>query len=71
MVSLAYWMLCPVLSGSVILGPEPLYQLLWMIGLCVCVEALDSFRGGDTFGIRSVGGFFLSGITIGILLTWM
>lgn len=44
-VSLAYWMLCPVLSGAVILGPEPLYQLLWMIGLCVCVEALDSFRG--------------------------
>lgn len=67
-VSLAYWMLCPVLSGSVILGPEPLYQLLWMIGLCVCVEALDSFRGrGDTPGIRSVGGFFLSGIVIGIL----
>ena len=65
-VSLAYWMLCPVLSGSVILGPEPLYQLLWMIGLCVCVEALDSFRGrGDTPGIRSVGGFFLSGIVIG------
>ena len=31
-VSLAYWMLCPVLSGSVILGPEPLYLLLWMIG---------------------------------------
>ena len=51
-----------------ILGPEPLYQLLWMIGLCVCVEALDSFRGrGDTPGIRSVGGFFLSGIVIGIL----
>lgn len=67
-VSLAYWMLCPVLSGAVILGPEPLYQLLWMIGLCVCVEALDSFRGrGDTPGIRSVGGFFLSGIVIGIL----
>lgn len=67
-VSLAYWMLCPVLSGAVILGPEPLYQLLWMIGLCVCVEALDRFRGrGDTPGIRSVGGFFLSGIVIGIL----
>lgn len=67
-VALGYWMLCPVLSGTVILGPEPLYQLLWMIGLCVCVEALDSFRQrGDTPGIRSVGGFFLSGIAIGIL----
>lgn len=67
-VALGYWMLCPVLSGTVILGPEPLYQLLWMIGLCVCVEALDSFRGrGANPGIRSVGGFFLSGIAIGIL----
>lgn len=67
-VALGYWMLCPVLSGTVILGPEPLYQLLWMIGLCICVEALDSFRQrGDTPGIRSVGGFFLSGIAIGIL----
>ncbi len=67
-VALGYWMLCPVLSGTVILGPEPLYQLLWMIGLCVCVEALDSFRQqGDTPSIRSVGGFFLSGIVIGIL----
>ncbi len=67
-VALGYWMLCPILSGRVILGPEPLYQLLWMIGLCVCVEALDSFRQrGDTPGLRPVGGFFLSGITIGIL----
>lgn len=67
-VALGYWMLCPILSGTVILGPEPLYQLLWMIGLCVCVEALDSFRQrGDTPGIRSVGVFFLSGIAIGIL----
>lgn len=67
-VALGYWMLCPVLSGTVILGPEPLYQLLWMIGLCVCVEALDSFRQrGDTPGIRSVGGFLLSGVVIGIL----
>lgn len=67
-VAFGYWMLCPVLSGTMILGPEPFYQLLWMIGLCVCVEALDSFRQrGDTPGIRSVGGFFLSGIGIGIL----
>lgn len=67
-VALVYWMLCPVLSGTVVLGPEPLYQLLWMIGLRVCVEALDSFRQrGDSPGIRSVGGFFLSGIAIGIL----
>lgn len=67
-VALGYWMLCPILSGTVILGPEPLYQLLWMIGLCVCVKALDSFRWrGDTPGIRSMGGFFLSGIAIGIL----
>lgn len=67
-VALGYWMLCPVLSGTVILGPEPLYQLLWMIGLCVCVEALDSFRQRvDTPGIRSVGGFLLSGVVIGIL----
>ena len=67
-VALGYWMLCPALSGTMILGPEPLYQLLWMIGLCVCVEALDSFRQrGDTPGIRSVGGFFLGGIAIGIL----
>lgn len=67
-VALGYWMLCPILAGTVILGPEPLYQLLWMIGLCVCVEALDGFRQrGDTPGIRSVGGFFLSGIAIGIL----
>ena len=67
-VAFGYWMLCPVLSETVILGPEPLYQLLWMIGLCVCVEALDSFRQrGDIPGIRSVGGFFLSGIIIGIL----
>ncbi len=67
-VALGYWMLCPVLSGRVILGPEPLYQLLWMIGLCVCVEALDCFRlRGEEPGIRSIGGFFLSGIAIGIL----
>ena len=68
-VALGYWMLCPALSGTMILGPEPLYQLLWMIGLCVCVEALDSFRQrGDVPGIRSVGGFFLGGIAIGILV---
>ena len=68
-VALGYWMLCPALSGTMILGPEPLYQLLWMIGLCVCVEVLDSFRQrGDTPGIRSVGGFFLGGIAIGILV---
>lgn len=67
-VALGAWMLYPALSETVILGPEPLYRLLWMIGLCVCVEALDSFRQqGDTPGIRSVGGFFLGGIAIGIL----
>ena len=67
-VALGCWMLCPVLLDTLLLGPEPLYQLLWMIGLCVCVEALDSFgHRGDIPGIRSVGGFFLSGIAIGIL----
>lgn len=67
-VALGYWMLCPLLSETVILGSEPLYHLLWMIGLCVCAEALDSFRQrGDIPGIRSVVGFFLSGIVIGIL----
>ena len=67
-VTLGCWMLWPILLDTLLLGPEPLYQLLWVIGLCVCVEALDSFRRrGDIPGIRSVGGFFLSGIAIGIL----
>lgn len=67
-VAFAYWMLCPVISGVVVLGPEPLYDLLWMIGLCIAAEALDHFRqSGDTPGIRSVIGFFGAGIAAGVL----
>lgn len=66
--AMGYWMLCPFLSETVLLGPEPLYRLLWMIGLCVCTETLDGFRQrGDIPGIRFLSGFFLSGIAIGIL----
>lgn len=68
MLAMGYWMLRPVLSDAVILGPEPLYLLLWTIGLCAVAGTLEHFRQkGSTPGIRSLIGFFFSGIVIGVL----
>ena len=68
MVAFAYWMLCPAIADVVVLGPEPLYDLLWMIGLCIAAEALDHFRqSGGTPGIRPAIGFFFAGIAVGVL----
>lgn len=67
-VTFAYWMLCPVISEVVILGPETLYILLWMIGLCITAESLDHFvQSGAEPGIRSVIGFFFAGVATGVL----
>ena len=67
-VALGYWMLCPVVSNTVTLGPEDLYLLLWMIGLCAVAGTLGHFQQtGNIPGIRSLIGFFFSGIAIGVL----
>lgn len=63
-----YWMLCPVISATVILGPEELYRLLWMIGLCIIAESIGHFRQmGGIPGIRSVIGFFFASVAVGVL----
>ena len=67
-VAFGYWMLSPAVTDAVVLGPEDLYLLLWMIGLCAVAEALEHFRQkGSIPGIRSLIGFFASGIIIGVL----
>ena len=63
-----YWMLCPLLFPVVVLGPESLYLLLWMIGLCVIAEALGRFQvRGNEQGIRPIIGFFAGGMVTGVL----
>lgn len=67
-VSFGYWMLSPIFSTTVVLGPEPLYLLLWMIGLCAVAGALERFQQkGNIPGICSLIGFFLGGIVTGVL----
>ena len=67
-VTLGCFMLSPLLSDTVILGPEPLYLLLWSIGLCVSVGILAHFQQkGDITGLGSLIGFFFGGVAIGVL----
>ena len=67
--AVGYWMLCPLSGNVVVLGPENLYQLLWMIGLCIIAETLGSFgQKSKEPGIRPVIGFFFSGIIVGTLI---
>ena len=67
-VTFGYWMLSPIFSVTVVLGPEPLYLLLWMIGLCTVASALEHFQQkGNIPGIRSLIGFFFCGVVTGVL----
>lgn len=67
-IATGYWMLCPVLTDVVILGPEALYELLWVIGLCILSGVLGHFQQrADEPGVRPVIGFFFGGAVIGFL----
>ncbi len=68
MSAMGYWMLCPLLASAVVLEPEALYQLLWMIGLCMLSGTLGRFQQrGNEPGIGPMIGFFFSGAAIGFL----
>ena len=68
-ISLGFGMLAPLFFAVTALGPETFYLMLWMIGLCFAATALDSFqRKGAQKGIRSILGFFVSGVVTGVLM---
>ena len=68
MIATGYWMLCPLFYPTVVLGPETLYLLLWVMGLCMVTGALEQFQqNGEKPGIRPVIGFFGSGVILGVL----
>lgn len=57
--ALGFGMLWPLCWKVVVLGPEELYQMLWMIGLCLVAAALNTFRRkGEQKGVRPILSFF-------------
>ena len=66
--ALGFGMLWPLCWKVVVLGPEELYQMLWMIGLCLVAAALNTFRRkGEQKGVRPILSFFIAGVAMGVL----